>query len=941
MGTSKRSVLQALGGWLLASAALAQGEAKKALGLEFQGGARMAFEVPPQEGAKLLKEIAAARVALDVTGDLGSALRALDELTQRVFAAQGFEGQAEAMVQLALGRAEVHLCSRELELARATLRAAQPQYVRGPNLTLIEPTPAMLAARWAAQNDPRLAARLRELDAVAAEGPADQERPLEELIEKAAAEGRWDAILAIGPIAFEPFAKQALASAARFPLELDDEPLLPLLQLDERRAARFLSANLAAGGEPWKRRVLSAMQVRKVLDNRGTWTETPPHVCLEPEWLELVQAFLGERETAREALPFFAEIERRDALTDGLNAAFARALTFGGDFSTAAMQVFDHPGVVASAQPALEALLALSDVRLRRFAARQLVNLPSSPALLAYAGDADPELRRAVLASLLPRYGVYYRGEQLPPTHQVWHERALGPRERELVLRFLADPEDDLRARAVGVLAHFASPLEPAVLQQLLEDRAAVVRAQLVPLAALAPERQAEVLRRLASDPDWRVVQAIDKLLDNVADEPELFARGYLVPLEARWLNTERPLAPGLRLELRDALLQTAEGTRALVGWTLGHKLGSDFAVLAKLARTEHVLALPDELLARLLAATDTLQSWQEVWRKLTESPRVERPEALRLLLADAHAPRSRRLTAASLAFDESPAFRRELLRLLRDGSWRSEPPSSEERQLLRNCAGRLAPALRNELAAVVLEDEEIPFEVRDPFVAMFAAEGPGGPALAERALAQWFRGDAPCSETVSSILGRIALLPGLARPELLEQALPRYSHDVANAIAVLADARYLPLLARAMRAEWLPSNERDDLQQVAARALGSFDEDEAVELLLAGLRSDDYQVREECEESLARIKNYRAEVAAWRSREKATPTKENALGDLVAMLSDADPLVRKEAARGLAALGAVEVIPELIRLLKDSDAGVRAAAQQALDRLNATPAGG
>jgi HEAT repeat protein len=908
----------------------------------------IAWDGTKQDGPALLKEIAAARVALDVEGDLRKVAARLQELSLRASEAHGFGGQAEALVQAALARAELQVRLGDPAQAVEELRHVVPARLELDNTTLrfTSPSGAMERAFAAARADPRLARRLAELEGQARGDRGGAPDSLQRLVDAAFEAEQYESIVQIGFPAFERFAERVRADTEAFPGEAGTDPLPYLIRLDERRAARFLAEHLDAAGYLWKKRLLRAMAEENVLENEGTWTSTRPFVCLEPEWLELVERLLGERETARDALPFFAAAEERDALSDGLNAAFRTALSaFGADFATAAVQVLDHPGVVPSAQPALEAVLELPDARLRRFAAKKLVNCERSEALLARSADPDPEVRLQVVRALDQRERLVFQRAGLPAVG-IWSDQRISGRDAAAVRRLLADEQEEIRAAAVALLHRMEEPPQAELLMELAEDPSHRVRAALVSVERLPPEARARLLQQLARDPARPVLAALDEHLDGASQEeigPIGTAPGpYLAALEVRWRDRGRPLEPYLADRLLTRLLQTAEGTRALVGWTLSEPTPETFARVAELSRKEHLLALPDELLARLLASSADFKTWNKVWGLLQAEPgkRVVRDAAMRLLLAMRSAPRLVRLAAASLAADESAGFREALLGLLRDPSWKERAPDAQERAKLRECAARFEPAPRSALALSVLRDPSISSEVADAFVSAYQTDAPGGRELTQAVLERWFRPAAPFSSAVNAALHGLGSVPDLARRELLEQALnvPAYAFAVVDAIADLADPAYLPLLRRAMKAEWMPADDRDDLQGEAAEALGSFDDDQAVELLLAGLRSNDDYVRGICQESLVRIRTYREQVETWRERGRATPTRASALAELLALLADPDALVRKEAARGIAALGAVEALPELIRALADPDPGVRAAAQQALERLNAAP---
>jgi HEAT repeat protein len=355
-----------------------------------------------------------------------------------------------------------------------------------------------------------------------------------------------------------------------------------------------------------------------------------------------------------------------------------------------------------------------------------------------------------------------------------------------------------------------------------------------------------------------------------------------------------------------------------------------------------HILALPNELLARLLATSPDLGPWKSTWDAMAGSS--ARPAAMRLLFTDKKAARIVRLNAARIGAEDTPAFRQAWVEFLHDASWKERAPTKQEADQLQYCAGRFEPAARNAFAATILRDAAILPEVADPFVSGWDEDAPGARELTQAVLEKWFQPSAPFRRSVETALYYLRSFPELAQTELLARALvvPEYTEAVIETIKLLANPAHIPLLGRAIRAEWM-RDDRSNVQSWAAYALGSFQDDAAVEFLLEGLRSDDGSVREACTDSLDRIQTYRKQVKNWREGVAAAPTKADALRELVSMLADADPLVRKEAARGLSALGAVEALPDLIRRLKDADAGVREAAQQAIDRLNAapSPAGG
>jgi HEAT repeat protein len=110
---------------------------------------------------------------------------------------------------------------------------------------------------------------------------------------------------------------------------------------------------------------------------------------------------------------------------------------------------------------------------------------------------------------------------------------------------------------------------------------------------------------------------------------------------------------------------------------------------------------------------------------------------------------------------------------------------------------------------------------------------------------------------------------------------------------------------------------------------------DEAAETLLKGLGSTaDENVRKACFDALDTIRRYQEEKERWAQRRSSRQAQDAAIAELLPMLADKDANVRAQAARSMGALGAVEQLPALVRLLKDSDQTVRKAAQEAIDAL-------
>src|SRR5262249_30408438 len=121
---------------------------------------RFAWDGTKQDGPTLLKEIAAARVSMDVEGDLGVVEKTLDDLWLRSCEVHGFDGQAEALVQVALARAELYKRlgqrAKALEAMRQLLIERLPKD-RNLDMKVVPASSQILVTMATASGDKRIA----------------------------------------------------------------------------------------------------------------------------------------------------------------------------------------------------------------------------------------------------------------------------------------------------------------------------------------------------------------------------------------------------------------------------------------------------------------------------------------------------------------------------------------------------------------------------------------------------------------------------------------------------------------------------------------------------------------------------------------------------------------------------------------------------------------
>ena len=131
-----------------------------------------------------------------------------------------------------------------------------------------------------------------------------EEESLRGTIASAAENRDWRLIMGIGSRAQPFLAAMVLEQPDDFP-SVGDDPLVYMIDLGAHGAAALLLENLHAGGHLWESRIIRAMDNRSVLESSKAWARASPsddrQVCLEPEWLRILEELLRSPETAPES----------------------------------------------------------------------------------------------------------------------------------------------------------------------------------------------------------------------------------------------------------------------------------------------------------------------------------------------------------------------------------------------------------------------------------------------------------------------------------------------------------------------------------------------------------------------------------------------------------------------------------------------------------------
>jgi HEAT repeat protein len=135
--------------------------------------------------------------------------------------------------------------------------------------------------------------------------------------------------------------------------------------------------------------------------------------------------------------------------------------------------------------------------------------------------------------------------------------------------------------------------------------------------------------------------------------------------------------------------------------------------------------------------------------------------------------------------------------------------------------------------------------------------------------------------------------------------------------------------------------DERSDMRQAAAKALGAIGDARAMEPLIAALKDKDSAVRKAAAEALDHLgwKPAQDESAGWYWMAKHDWDKCVALGalavePLIAALKDENSDVRQAAAKALGKIGDPRAVEPLIAALSDESSDVRYAAAEALGKI-------
>jgi hypothetical protein len=861
----------------------------------------------------LAKELAEIRLLANVDRKLEDASKRLDDLWIRTAWELDYPGRMDMLVAVAEFRAELLAkLGRSEEAMNAAQRLLPDEAVKraAPTYELVRASGKILEDEQRGSRNPRLVS-------LAASAPPTIPESTDEIelaVRRAFGNKQFDIVDDIGVRAAPALERLVLANPDAL-LEVESDPLTFLFRLTPARGASFALENYTRGGFFWRKRILRSMRAQGAAGS---------------PWTDLTTKMIEDPEMRGDAIVLVSPFAQMDALSPDLQRAIVRALDGAdSDLSKAIMNAIGNGSGRPSIRPVLEAIVQSSAEENRRTAALWMRAYASSEAMLRCVDDKDPEMRRLLASFLTPNTPDQPRDVAFE----------IDSRAREILAKLALDPDPSVRLQAVKAITELKTPLDPNVYTAFARDR------------------------------DEKVLAAFDLIPPKLAESGAARESWYLPMLRERQSNAVIRMGAGWGhpnwFSIARPLFQTTEGTRALVGWSLQDKDDEPFHTVVSLLTSEPqspvITSGPFELttsgelsgLPAIDSATVGL-----VYRRAFNSDRegaflnlqkmlwnraasgATNGGAMLEIVKDTTADRELRTCAAQVHAAGANVDADALLSLLADPSWSKQAPTRREEAALMGIGALMREPLRSTMLLRVVESKDITDVV-------------GLDVL-------WQSGDRWSTPLSRAVLGRwlpsfLAEHSGPIRSErmasFLEHALNWTSAEHDEAISkLLVDASNDGRLAQAAieRMGTLRWPEfQDTLGQLARNgsgaavtALGGYMNDRTVEYLLDAIgRSSNEQFRKLCLNQLEAIRRYQDEKARWATRKGGQQARDEAIAQLLPMLSDGDEKVRSQAILSLATLDAVEQLPKIVQFLKDKSPAVRQAAQQALDRLNAAEA--
>lgn len=729
-----------------------------------------------------------------------------------------------------------------------------------------------------------------------------------------------------------------LAQAVRddpdtLPGESGRDALRLLLEVDPRRGDGLLYEMLEHDGFFWKKRVVRALGETELWNGGALFsTENPPR------WIgegirQTLEKYAVDPDVGNDALFELGSLVGKGARSD----VFARLLTEGlrsADSTrraTAKSVVRGHR--FDPLRTILEAALDDGDADLRIFASSELCGFSEGRALLAHAGDPEPEVRRQILKRLENDDQRNWQEEEPAVLARLLVDEVSGVRKQawEILYKLRSEKQTtELPAELCSSGKPFeverwvyTAPLPAGVYRSLLERPEVEERARLAAIACYLPAPLCfELALALGADPAPGVPSTLEENLKRLPywSDPDAMLRILSALLD----NPARVWGRNRIDTAVTYLTATRAGLVALARWIIARNEplanAIEWQTLAD-ADPRLFVEYMSWLFEKELLDWNKLRTWRVPAMRLLAQDR-SRPFVLRMLALESICGSGDWDEAVSAAVEE----------VLADPGWGTldQGKWSGIRDDLHGLVSHVPGDARNHAISVMLDNPSFPAWLADAPAGAFDARAAGAAAIGKQILARWFAREDEDYRAVYKAIEAMASLPELRDDRVLAEATRRngYGYSAWDTIAVLKDPAFLPLIRTALE----ESGERK-----AAEALFGYLSDEAAELLLlAAAKVQSTELRDRCLAHLEKIREYQDSRERWATRKVKTQTREQVLAQLLEQLSAKSDDVKVQAIRALATWEAVEAMPKLIELTTSGTKPVAAAAREALDRLNA-----
>ncbi len=933
----------------------------------------IAWSTAVEDPADLRRQVAQLDVSLRQLGaaayaDEALAGRAL-ELHKLAASVRLFKGQAVILRDIAVLRARTALLGGDAAAALAILNEPTPRGNEAVAGTGHEVAPASMPFDWmviVVAGDPvvqRWRQRAKEglkgsassLPATSPPMQSDQESEiLEASILEAVERGDVSTLQAFGPRAAR-YIMDAALRVEGLP-EAGSDPLLLLVDYDSALAAKEIARFIEQDSYILRMRVMRVMLAKRALGHR-TWDVvllpgegSGRMTCRFPKWLDILAWILEEPDLVTSALPMVSFCMAYDTMTPALVEAVVHVIrTTPVDERYVFAGAWAHRATLETTSEVHEALLLHSTEAERLWAAELLATTARSEVLLGLSGDPDPRIRVSVARSRRAQHRIEAASwtSNISTSHTVTKPRIIKshvlPEDRQILTSMLSDEDEGVRYEAFHSLLDndwvgveevkavlidetvFSADLLLGVFGELSTDaRVLVLESQLNrnrqpgSMYFLEKSLQESVSELLSSNLEDGAGVLAKYLATNRSGDVQLGLMGR----EEGARQLVRALAAiedsAVRLNQIKIFTQTLRRCGQRGSCPRGPEHMADFALTVPAELTQ--------LLTQYLPNPIRGSSDRNA-RDAFEEPSQELKEVLSGVATSQDASTLTRYCALAYIINtlDGETARGVLEHL--------DPTEDSEdwRMVIVGVLRSLDPETRAAYQDRILAMDGVSDEFFASAMATIVANlDPGSEERTRRVLKwclshsdEWANGHAS-QWLIEGVIGSLQEYPGLVNHQLISALLETRTsgllRELGEALKRLRDPNLIPLLESQLDVVW-PSGK--EVGAWAAEVLAEYLTEEAAAAMLKGLSSSIPLVRGKCSTGLYNTERAIAQREFWAKREQRLPTREETISELLELMEHDDIETRCQAIHALATLGAVEVLPQLVRLVRDPSGAV------------------